>query len=157
LNNYFETESDDFRKGWLEYNIGEMDGGKYSLKLKAWDNFNNSSEESLIFIVTTENGLLLKDMINYPNPFENETHFTAEHNRPDNELYIKIYIYNLNGSVIKIIKTTVISTGYKIPPVHWDGLSDGGDKTARGIYPYRIEVKNKEGETAVASGRLIIL
>jgi hypothetical protein len=157
LNSYFETEFDNYRKGRVEYKLGEMTGGKNSLTLKAWDNFNNSSEESVVFVVESDEGFVLKELINYPNPFENETRITAEHNRPDKELVISIYIYNLNGKLMKVINTSVSSAGYKIPPIYWNGLSDGGKKVGRGIYPYKIVVKTEDNEITTASGRLIIL
>ena len=157
LNNYFETEFDNFRKGEVVYQVGEMTGGNHSITLKAWDNYNNSSEETIVFVVRTEDGFILKDLINYPNPFSNETWFTAEHNRPDKVLNINIQIFNLSGGLIKVISTTVPSSGYTIPPVYWDGLSDGGNKVVRGIYPYKIIVKTETGEIASESGRLIIL
>jgi hypothetical protein len=157
LNNFFETEFDDFKKGKVEYKLGEMTGGKHTVTLKAWDNYNNSSEESVVFIVETADGFILKDLINYPNPFINETAITAEHNRPDKALDITIYIYSLNGKIMKIIKTSVTSAGYKIPPVYWNGLEEGGKKVGRGIYPYKIVIKTEDDEFASGTGRLIIL
>ena len=56
-------------KGKVEYKLGEMTGGKHTVTLKAWDNFNNSSEESVVFIVETADGFMLKNLMNYPNPF----------------------------------------------------------------------------------------
>jgi hypothetical protein len=157
LNNYFETEFDDYKKGKVEYKLGELTGGKHAVTLKAWDNFNNSTEESLIFIVETEEGFILKNLINYPNPFVNETRITAEHNRPDKALNISIFIYSLDGKIMKLINSSVFPAGYKIPPVYWDGQTDGGKKIGRGIYPYKIIVKTEDGETATAIGRFIIL
>ena len=44
LNNYFESDIDNYKKGSVLYPLTDLTGGPHSLTLKAWDNFNNSSE-----------------------------------------------------------------------------------------------------------------
>jgi hypothetical protein len=157
LNNYYVNEFDNYMKGRIEYNLSGLSEGSHTLTIKAWDNFNNSSEESILFVVESDEKFILKNLINYPNPFLNETNITAEHNRPDGDLNLIINIFNLNGRIIKIIKTSLPSTGYTLPPVVWDGRDDNGNRLARGVYPYTVTVTTEKGETAIASGRMIIL
>jgi hypothetical protein len=157
LNGYFENDFDSFAKGKLIYDLSGLASGNHSLTLKAWDYYNNSSEKTLLFVVETDGKFILKNLINYPNPFFGTTSITAEHNSPDNELGIIVNIYSLNGSVIKTIKTTVYSEGYKLPPIEWDGNDDGGKRVGRGLYPYTVAVTRRDGSTARASGRMIIL
>ena len=85
------------------------------------------------------------------------TNITAEHNRPDKNLMIRINIYSLSGKIIRIIETTFEATGYKLPPIMWDGKGEGGRKVGRGIYPYSVTVSTENGEIARASGRMVIL
>ena len=157
LNSYFENDFDNYRKGRIAYPLGEMRGGSHSLTLKAWDNFNNSSEASVRFVVRTDKGFILNNLLNYPNPFSDQTSITVEHNRPDKNLTIRIDIYNMSGKIIRIIETKVSATGYKLPPVTWDGNEEGGRKVGRGIYPYSVTVSTENGEIARASGRMVIL
>jgi hypothetical protein len=157
LNNYFETDFDNYKKGRIIYPMEDMDKGTHSLTLKAWDNFNNSSETSITFVVETDKGFVLNNLLNYPNPFNDQTSISAEHNRPDADLDVRINIYNMSGKIIKIIETSFLSTGYKLPPVIWDGKDEGGRRVGRGIYPYTVILSTEKGETARASGRMIIL
>ena len=157
LNNYFENDFDNYRRGSIIYNLSGLSGGSHTITVKAWDNYNNSSEKSIMFLVETRGKFVLKNLINYPNPFLNETRISAGHNRPAAELNIIINIFSLNGRLIKIIKTKVPSTGYSLPPVIWDGNDDGGKRVGRGIYLYSVIVTTESGETARASGRMIIL
>jgi len=157
LNNYFDNEFDNYTKGKVIYNYTELSRGTHKLTLKAWDNFNNSSVNSVYFVVETGNKFILNNLLNYPNPFFGSTTITAEHNKPDTNLDILITIYNLVGKMIKIIKTSSPSSGYNLPPVTWDGNDDGGHRVARGIYPYVVTVTTSDGETARVSGRMIIL
>jgi hypothetical protein len=157
LNNFFETDFDNYMKGRITYPLGKISEGPHSITLKAWDNFNNSSEASVKFIARTGNGFIIRNLINYPNPFTDHTSISAEHNRPDENLEIQINIYNLSGKVIKIIKTSISSTGFKLPPIEWDGNEDGGRRVGRGIYPYSVTISTEKGEVTRATGRMIIL
>jgi len=157
LNNFFENDLNNYKRGRVIYDLPMLNKGSHSLTLKAWDNFNNSTEKSIVFLVETEEGFILKDLINYPNPFKQDTRISAGHNRPDNIFEVVINIFNTAGKLIKIITTTVPATGYQIPPVLWDGNDNGGKRAGKGIYPYIVTVKTETGETARVSGLMIIL
>jgi hypothetical protein len=157
LNNYFEDDFDNYTSGRINYDLSGLTEGTHSLTLKAWDNYNNSSEKTVIFQVITEGKFVLKNLLNYPNPFFGETNIRLEHNRPATRLAVTIRIYNITGEIIKAIKTEVLPTGYTISPVVWDGNDEGGRRVGRGMYPYTVEIITGSGETAMASGRMIIL
>jgi flagellar hook assembly protein FlgD len=157
LNGYFENDFDNYTRGSLIYDLGYMSIGNHSVTVKAWDNFNNSSEATISFKVEPDDKFLLKNLINYPNPFLGETRITAEHNRPDNEFDVTVNIFSLDGRIIKIIKTIVSSSGFVLPPVVWDGTVEGGKRAGKGVYPYSVTIKTDNSETAVTYGRMIIL
>lgn len=157
LNSFFENDFDNYKRGRIVYQLNDLIEGSHSMHLKAWDNFNNSSESLVTFIVKSDKGFILNNLINYPNPFTDQTNITAEHNRPDENLDVKIYIYSQEGKIIKMIRTNLIATGYKLPPIFWDGYTDNGGRAIRGIYPYSVTVTTEKGETARVSGRMIIL
>jgi hypothetical protein len=157
LNSYFKNDFDNYMRGTINYALSGLSEGSHSVTVKAWDNLNNSSEKTISFRVVKGGKFVLRNLINYPNPFFDKTNISLEHNRPDNELSVMINIFNIDGRIIKIIRTKVESTGYNLPPVVWDGNDDGGRKVARGIYPYTVTVITGNGETARSSGRMIIL
>jgi hypothetical protein len=157
LNNYFVNELDSYTRGTIEYDLFDLAKGTHSLTLKAWDNYNNSSEETIIFVVETDNKFILRNLTNYPNPFSGETLISAQHNRPDTEMEIEIIIHDLSGRTIRILKANVTPAGYMLPPVTWDGNTASGKRAGRGIYLYRYSVRTREGEKTWISGRMIIL
>jgi hypothetical protein len=63
----------------------------------------------------------------------------------------------MDGRIIKIIKTSAMAAGYTLPPVIWDGNDEGGKRAGKGMYLYTITITTVTGETARASGRMIIL
>jgi hypothetical protein len=157
LNSFYVNDVDNFSKGSISYSLPEMNEGSHSFTLKAWDNFNNSSEETLHFVVSSEGKFILKNLFNFPNPFPDKTKITAETNRPGSTLNVEVRIYNLSGKLIRIILTEVSSGGYTLPPIEWDGNDEGGMRVARGMYPYVVTVSTGKGETSKVSGRMIIL
>jgi hypothetical protein len=156
LNNYFENDFGSYSKGRINYNFSGLNPGSHTITLKAWDNFNNSSERSIIFLVDTGEKFILKNLLNYPNPFISGTKISAEHNRPDELFDVTVMIFSMNGEVIRVLKTSVPATGYQLAPVEWDGNNSSGKRAGRGVYPYRVTTKTETGETATISGRMVI-
>jgi hypothetical protein len=157
LNNYFENDLNEYISGRITYRLDGLEEGTHTITVKAWDNYNNSSEETLRFLVEPGKQFVLNNLINYPNPFTSETKISAGHNRADSQLDITMSIFNLSGQLIKLIRTKTVSSGYVLPPLIWDGRTDSGIRAGKGIYPYTVTVTTSNGETASASGRMIIL
>ncbi len=157
LNNYFESDFDDYMNGRINYDLFDLSDGIHYLTVKAWDNFNNSSEKTISFEVTSGKKFLLNKLLNYPNPFFDRTSITLEHNRPDEDLAVRVDIFSIDGRIIRTILSRVESTGYTLPPVVWDGKDQGGRKAGKGVYPYTVTITTSGGESARAAGRMIIL
>jgi hypothetical protein len=157
LNNYFENDYSSYGKGSVEFQLSGLKKGNHSLTLKAWDNFNNSSEKTISFLVDDGELFILRDLVNYPNPFISGTMISAGHNRPGEEFRIIVTIFDATGRIIRMIKTTLVQEGYQITPVYWDGNNNYGKRPGKGLYPYRVTVTTGNGETATISGRMIIL
>jgi flagellar hook assembly protein FlgD len=79
-------------------------------------------------------------VLNYPNPFTTRTQFWFEHNKPGQELQVRVQIFTLSGKVIKTLKKTINSPGNRSSDLEWDGRDEYGDKIARGVYLYRLTV-----------------
>jgi hypothetical protein len=157
LNNYFDNDFDNFMEGRVSYDLSGLTEGDHTITLKAWDNLNNSTEKTIHFKVVKDDRLILKNLLNYPNPFLNNTAITLEHNRPGSELSVSIKIYRVDGSIIRILKERVTPAGYNLPAVTWDGNDEGGRKAARGMYLYTITISTENGDSSRLSGRMIIL
>jgi hypothetical protein len=157
LNNYFENDIDNYMRGKILYDLSGLTEGNHSITIKAWDNFNNSSEKTILFQVMAGGKFVLKNLHNYPNPFSAATNITLEHNRPDIVFNITINIFNIDGRIIKIIKMKAEQSGYKLSPVNWDGNDESGRRVGKGLYPYTVTIVTGNGDIARATGRMIIL
>ncbi|HPA86927.1 MAG TPA: type IX secretion system sortase PorU [Bacteroidales bacterium] len=156
LNEFFENDHDSYTSGKVTYRLPGLDPGRHTLTLKAWDNFNNSSEKSISFVVDTTGQFIIKNLVNYPNPFSELTRITAGHNRPGETIGVTLLIYDMSGRTINIIKRQISSSGYQLESLEWDGTNAAGMKAGRGIYPYILKATLFNGETATISGRMII-
>jgi flagellar hook assembly protein FlgD len=129
----------------------------HSLSIRAWDVLNNSSEYILTFNIVKDEELVLDHVLNYPNPFTTKTQFWFEHNRPEQNLQVRIQIFTLSGKVVKTIKRTINDAGNRSSEVEWDGRDDFGDKVGRGVYLYRLTVITPEGKKKEKIEKLVIL
>jgi len=157
LNDYYEAMKDSYTEGTVRYPYKSLSEGPHTLTLKAWDILNNSSETSIEFIVASSLGLSVSHVLNYPNPFSTRTEFWFEHNQPCCGLDVQIQIFTITGKLVKTITTNVNTNGYRADPIEWDGNDDYGSPLARGVYIYRLRVKNTDGQYAEKSEKLVIL
>jgi len=144
LNDFYETALDDFTKGKVTYRLRNLEVGAHTLKIKAWDTYNNSSEITLNFVVVSDAVLNLENVLNYPNPFVNYTEFWFNHNKPNELLEVQIQIFTVAGKLVKTINQNIQTTGNLSRSIAWNGLDDFGNKIGKGVYVYKMRVNATE-------------
>ena len=157
LNDYYESELDNYKKGGVKYPYAKLADGKHTLKVKAWDIQNNSTEEYTEFIVASDAKLALSHVFNYPNPFTTHTEFMFEHNRCCDDLNVSVQIFSVSGKLVKNIVEFVHSDGFRVNNIAWDGLDDYGDAIGKGVYVYKLTVRDSEGQSAHKFEKLVVL
>ncbi len=157
LNKFYESATDDYTSGEVNYPMSELALGPHTLTVKAWDVLNNSSEAVTDFIVANSSELVIDHIFNYPNPFSTNTSFYFDHNQPFVNLDVIIQVFTVSGKHIKTIETDVMTTGYRSNPIMWDGKDEFGDKLAKGVYVYKVKVKSPTGAVVDKFEKLVIL
>jgi len=142
LNDYYQTELDDFTNGKVVYRLRDLEVGQHTLTVKAWDTYNNSSEATLNFVVVSDAGMTLDNVLNYPNPFVNYTEFWFNHNKPDEQLEVQVQVFTVSGKLIKTINQHIQTEGNLSRSIVWDGRDDFGNKIGKGVYVYKLKVKS---------------
>jgi hypothetical protein len=131
------------KSGNVSYSFTNMDPGDYKLKVKAWDVFNNFSFQDAMFtVVESSNGIVIRDVVNYPNPFSSSTTFTFKHNYGSG-INLKIKVYTVAGRLIKTIEN--FSVMDKFVRTDWDGGDEDGNQLANGTYLYKLIVDSIDG------------
>lgn len=142
MNDFYETEIDDFTRGTAARKIRNLEPGPHTLTFRAWDVYNNSSTAELQFVVLGDEELELQNVLNYPNPFVNYTEFWFNHNRPFEPLDVQVQIFTVSGKVVKTINQSVVTEGFLSRDITWDGLDDFGQAIGKGVYVYKITVRS---------------
>jgi hypothetical protein len=156
LNDYYQAEKNTFTSGEIKFPFSNLSPGLHTLSLKVWDVFNNSSEAYTEFNVKPSSSLTLGEVMNYPNPFRDQTYFTFEHNQPEKQMEVSIDIFDLSGKKIKTVSGSVAPGGYRTNAIPWDGSSENGFPLRSGMYIYRITVTTTDGQQQHGSGKLAI-
>lgn len=143
VNEYYQTEVDDYTKGLLNFKLRDLENGLHTLTFKAWDVYNNSSIAEIQFIVAGNDELVINNILNYPNPFVNYTEFWFNHNRENEALEVQIQVFTVTGKVVWTEGGVYPSTGSNLfREIIWDGKDDFGDRIGKGVYVYKITVKS---------------
>lgn len=155
LNNQFSPDLDSYQSGWVSFPFSGLSDGRHTLTLKAWDNMNNASEQTIAFEVSVDTQIALTGVMNYPNPFTDVTHFVFDHNKPGNNFDVVIEIYNISGQLVSLLREPAPAEGLSVSPITWDGTDLGGSRIGKGVYIYRLFVTDEQGTQYVQTAKLV--
>ena len=158
----------DYQKGVVTYPFRNLTPGEHQLTFKIWDINNNSTTQTLNFIVKdeAEEKLTVKRLLNWPNPFTDKTYVQFEHNC-DDILDVNVQIYTITGKLVRTLSTPVTAEpffeGFRTPrtAIEWDGKDDFGDTVGKGTYIFKIFAKSQNQEkckgSATAVEKMVLL
>ncbi len=152
----------DYQKGSVLYPFQNLKPGEHQLTFKVWDINNNSTTQTLNFIVKDPNAenLVIKKLLNWPNPFTNKTFVQFEHNC-DDILDVNVQIFTITGKLVRTLSTTVTSDpfleGYRTnrTAIEWDGNDDFGSPVGKGTYIYKVLVRSQNQEKCKGTASLV--
>ncbi len=157
LNDFYQADLDSYQKGTIKFQLPALTNGAHTLKIKAWDVANNSSEYILDFIVAASNTLQINHVINYPNPFTSNTNFWFEHNQPGTNLKVLIQIFSVSGKLVHQIQRIINTQGNLSNSIGWNGKDSYQNKLARGVYIYKLSVTGADANTVEKIEKLYML
>ena len=112
-------------------------------------------KNSLQFRVIISQQNTLKNVFCYPNPTNQITHFSFEHERVGDDLAISIEIYDSNGRTIKQIHENVYKITSPYDQILWN-ISEDSNPIVTGNYFYRIFAKSLTSNyQATGIGRIV--
>lgn len=142
LNDYYEAETDNYKKGKLRYPFRNLAKGLHTITFKAWDVYNNPITAEIQFIVVGDDKITLTNVLNYPNPFTTYTQFWFSHNKPYEPLDVQVQVMTVTGKVVWTRNQVVNTEGFLSREVTWDGKDDFGDRIGKGVYIYKLTVRS---------------
>jgi len=158
LNNFFQADLNSYKKGTVNYQLSEMESGIHTLKLKAWDTHNNSSEKTIKLNISSTSSMKISECIIYPNPviLGTSSYFYFEHDEPNVTLSVNILVYNTNGQLISSNNTSVVSLNHTVPPIEWNPTYTNGQQLLPGIYVYQLIIQSQTGRKGKVSGKIMV-
>ncbi len=162
LNDYYQANVDDYTNGTVSYPFRDLEPGLHTLTLKAWDVYNNSSTAEIQFTVfDKDEQLVVKNVLNYPNPFVNYTEFWFNHNSVE-PLDVSVQIFTISGKLVRTLNGQTSGGSKSVSSLSkdivWDGRDDFGDKIGKGVYVYKLKVKsNRLNKQVEKIQKLVIL
>ena len=142
LNEYFNTITDDFRTGWIYFNLPKMAAGRHTIKVTAWDTSNNSSTEEIEFRVMGNNQVVISNLSNYPNPMRESTMITFNHNLGGEDIEVRLEIINTSGQKVYSETRNYDAAPGTINDWYWDGRNHDGGKLISGLYIYGVFLRS---------------
>lgn len=156
LNDLYVCDTNTYKSGSINYPYYNLPDGNYTLRLKAWDSYNNSNEASINFVIDKGAKLEITQVQNVPNPFADFTKFEFSHTKPGQELDIELQIFDINGQYVLSYETSIISENTKTTFLEWDGRDRNGDQLPKGLYVYQVIVTDEVGNTTAQKQKLLI-
>jgi hypothetical protein len=163
LNEFFENDEGSFQSGRLRFPLRGLSAGIHKIRVKAWDNFNNSAEAIIYFEVGISgvNNLIAKEVKVYPNPFTDKVYFQMESAFAGENAKVEVEILDLTGRVVAT-KGWDFETSSSRPgadgELSWDGRGPGGELLKQGLYFCRIRLKSDtdDGEFKITKKMILI-
>lgn len=154
---YYTPNADGTPGGIIAYPLSGLTDGHHALTLRVWDTSANSASATVEMAVRTDLPPTIYRVYADANPAVSETNFYVTHNRPEADLTVKITVYTLMGREIWSGNTTGRADMTRTAPVNWNLCDYNGRRVARGIYVYRAEISEANGDTySTASRKLAI-
>lgn len=141
LNDYYQTELDNFTKGNLHFPFRNLKIGLHTITLTVWDAYNNPTTSEIQFLVVGNETVTLTNVLNYPNPCINYTEFWFTHNKPNEPLEVQIQVLTITGKVVWTKNQTIINSGFLSREITWDTRDNFGNRIGKGVYVYKLTVK----------------
>ncbi|MEA1996288.1 MAG: hypothetical protein U9N45_01550, partial [Gemmatimonadota bacterium] len=140
LTSLFRYRTDSFQEGYVEIDLARVGEGLHSFRFSATDNALNAGRvELMIHVQDVRKDLTLTNVLNYPNPFNEETDICFEISSPAD---IIIRFFTVAGRPVKQIERYSLPAGFHT--VRWDGTDEYQHKIANGVYLYKIICRSRD-------------
>lgn len=157
LNDYYVADGTDGRQGEVNYTFRNMTPGTYTIRGKAWDINNNSTEGALTLVVSDRPGLIVKSLRTSPNPVVTQAIVTAELNRSGEPLDWMLGVYDLNSRLVMQQTGQCTNCEAMLEVGTWSGLTSSGQWVPNGLYIVRLDVRSAtDGAAATGTQRVVL-
>jgi hypothetical protein len=155
LTDFYQGNLDTYQSGQVRYPFTDLEEGRHSLVVRAWDIYNNSSTAETYFEVRNAGDGRIYNVFNFPNPFSGTTVFTFQRNSFE-PIDVEVKVYTLAGRLVEQLHAYSVTD--RFVKVSWNGRDRDGNELANGVYFYKVITRSIDRTTTEETlGKLSIL
>ena len=158
LNRYFKTHFEG-RDGEsiIKFPLPKLTTGKHTAEFKVWDIHNNSSSQTINFVVADNYKPDIIDLIAGPSPAKEYVDFMISHNLPESNIKVEMQVFDMMGRLQWKYEESGYSELFQHYKIRWNLTNGSGARLRPGIYIYRAVISNSKFNEVSKSKKLIIL
>ena len=154
LTQYFNCNTENPKAGFIEKVLYDLSQGNHTLKIRAWDVFNNYSVSFTNFrIGNPKDGIIISNTFASPNPTTGEANIIVIHNAPT-AYSIRIDIYSESGNLVKSVSNEMTDVYKSVIPI--SGYDNSNKIMSQGAYYYTVTINTRD-QSGIGYGSFIIV
>jgi hypothetical protein len=158
VNDYYESDLDDFTRGSLRYPFNDLALGEHTLSLRAWDVLNQWGYDSIAFVVVEPSTPVLEQLLAFPNPFTDQVKFQLTHQEQGEEGELKVTVTNNQGQLIWQRAQTLRLNAAATQLPTFTMSEQSGKTPGAGFYSVRVEwMRLIDGKSSTIQEKLIYI
>ena len=158
LNSYFKTHLEGREgEGIVKFPLPKLATGKHTAEFKVWDIHNNSSSQTINFLVDDNYKANIVDLVAGPSPAKDYVDFMISHNLPESNIKVEIQVFDVMGRLQWKYEESGYSELFQYYKIRWNLTNGSGARLRPGIYVYRAVISNNKFNEVSKSKKLIIL
>ncbi|MDX2197138.1 MAG: type IX secretion system sortase PorU [Cytophagales bacterium] len=142
LSEYYTTVQDNYKKGLVNYKLPPLSEGRHTLKLVAWDTYNNSASREISFVVPSANNIVIQNAYAVPNPVTYDTEIYIQHNFAGDDIIFTLTLTDAMGKTYGSLQQDYTSAP-NILTYHWVPNSGEMSQLPAGYYFAHCHLKSK--------------
>lgn len=142
LNDFYISDVDTYKQGQVRFPLIGLAPGPHTLTLKASDVFGNTAENTIQFVVTDGQDIVIESFGNYPNPVRDRTTLFFTHNRSGDDLKAQLFIFNVRGELMISGEVAIPNSDYHVNLLELNTLDHADKKLLPGVYLARLAVRS---------------
>ncbi len=146
LNDYYTEALGDYSQGTVVFNdMPELQEGAHFLTFRAWDLFNNTSEQTLRFVIGTDLEAEVLGLVLESDVVTGQANFHITYNYPGLECHFCLEIFAPTGAIVWRHEIDA-SADNAVVTIPWDGRNNRGASVGNGIYVCRVTASHTGGK-----------
>jgi len=150
----YQADLTDARKGTAQKRLFNLKSGTHSVRVRAWDVWNNYSETETYFrLADNDSTLITEGLFVYPNPTNSISNIGFIHNQ-SLPTQAEIRIFDMNGRLIK--KESIEKQELHTWTYTWNCRDESNASVPVGVYHCIMNVQHSNGAGTQLHGKIIV-